>query len=142
MHPYVKRSAGRADMTQEASLMRHFHLIPFGLTVLVVLGLAACGGSSEPEWTERGRPPADPSDWTWGVPSSQMAEETETLIADQRGDLFASPDCVGTKSLDGTGEYRFDCTAKDRGRGERVEIEVTVFGSKTGEPELGGIISY
>jgi hypothetical protein len=66
-----------------------------------------------------------------------MADEAEVLIASKRGDSYASPECLPAKSLDGTGEFNFDCTAEDRQRGERVRIDVVVYGSDSGDPSLG-----
>jgi hypothetical protein len=71
-----------------------------------------------------------------------MTDEAEALIAGERGDIYAAPRCAPAKSLDGTGEFNFRCTAEDRGRGERVRLDVIVFGSRSGEPELGPILSY
>lgn len=55
-----------------------------------------------------------------------MTDEAEALIASKHGDSYASPECLPAKSLDGTGEFNFDCTAKDRRRGERVKLNVVV----------------
>ncbi len=84
----------------------------------------------------------DPSEWTWGRPSPQMADEAEALITQEDGDRFESPECAGAKSLDGTGEFNFECTAEDRESGERRELDVLVFGSESGKPEPGEIGIY
>jgi hypothetical protein len=119
--------------------MRRPNLIAAVGLALVALGSTACGGSDESGFTTRGRPPVDPSEWTWGIPSSQMTDEAEKLIAgDKRAGSYASPECVPTKSLDGTGEFNFECTAQ-RGN-EEVELQAIVFGSESGKPELGPII--
>ena len=41
------------------------------------------------------------------------------------------------KSLDGTGEFNFDCTAEDRQRGKRVKLDVVVYGTDSGDPSVG-----
>lgn len=69
-------------------------------------------------------------------PSSEMTDEAEALIVSHHGDGYGSPECVPTKSLEGTGEFNFECTAEDRRRGERVEIDVVVHGSDSGDPEV------
>jgi hypothetical protein len=66
-----------------------------------------------------------------------MADGAETLIASKHGDSYASPECLPAKSLDGTGEFNFDCAAEDRQRGKRVKIDVVVYGSDSGDPSLG-----
>jgi hypothetical protein len=66
-----------------------------------------------------------------------MTDEAEDLIASRHGDSYASPECLPAKSLDGSGEFNFDCTAEDRRRGERVKLDVVVYGSDSGEPSLG-----
>jgi hypothetical protein len=66
-----------------------------------------------------------------------MADEAETMIVSRHGSRFASPACRPAKSLDGTGEFNFDCTAEDLRREERVKLDVTVYGSDSGEPSLG-----
>jgi hypothetical protein len=71
-----------------------------------------------------------------------MADESEALIAGRERDVYASPECVPADSLDGTGEFNFDCTAEDQQRGERIKLGVTVNGSDSGEPELGAVIGY
>jgi len=71
-----------------------------------------------------------------------MADETEALITGKHGDIYASSECVPADSLDGTGEFNFDCTAEDRKRGERLKLDVVVNGSVSGEPELGPVIGY
>lgn len=116
--------------------MRQRYLITSALTILVALGLAACGSSTPSGFTTRGRPPLDPSDWTWSRPSAQMADEAEALIVRERG--YAAAECVPEKSLDGTGEFNFDCVVEGRGREERRDLKVIVFGSESGEPVLGG----
>ena len=123
--------------------MRRPHFIASTVMVLVALGLAACGGgSAQSGFTTRGRPPANPSEWTWRKPSSQMADETEALITSKRGRIWASPECVPAKSLDGTGEFDFNCTVVDLGRKERRQLNVIVFGSESGQPVLGPIGGY
>jgi hypothetical protein len=108
---------------------------------LIVLGLTACGGSGSAGFTV-GNPPTKPSEFSTVRPSPQMANEAEDLIADKYRGMFASPKCVPTDSLDGTGEFNFDCTAEDLKRGERIKFDVTVKGSESGEPELGPVIGY
>lgn len=120
--------------------MRRLYPITSALTVLVALGLAACGGSDQSGFTTRGRPPADPSEWTWSKPSSQMTDETEALITKERGDSFTSPECVPAKSLDGTGEFNFECSATEVGSNESREMSVIVFGSESGRPLLGPML--
>jgi len=66
-----------------------------------------------------------------------MTDEAEDLIASEHGDSYAFPECLPAKSLDGTGEFNFDCTAEDRQRGKRVKLDVVVYGSDSGEPSLG-----
>jgi hypothetical protein len=66
-----------------------------------------------------------------------MADEAEDLITSTHGDSYASPECLPAKSLDGTGEFNFDCTAEDWQRGKRVKLDVVVYGSDSGEPSLG-----
>lgn len=66
-----------------------------------------------------------------------MTDETEALITSRHGDSYASPECLPAKSLDGTGEFNFDCTAEDRRRGERVNLDVVVYGSDSGDPSVG-----
>jgi hypothetical protein len=112
------------------------------VTILIALGLAACGTSGPSGFTARGRPPLDPSQWTSGYPTPEMADETEALIIRKHGDLYASPKCVPAESLDGTGEFNFDCTAELRECKKRFQLDVVVFGSKSGEPELGSILVY
>jgi hypothetical protein len=126
----------------ETFAMRHPYLITSAMAVSVVLALTGCGGgsSADPGFTTRGRPPADPAKWTWGLPSSQMADEAEALIARERE--YASPECAPAKSLDGTGEFNFRCTAEDPGFGGRRRLDVIVFGSASGEPVLGPIETY
>lgn len=122
--------------------MRHLHLITSAMTVLIILGLAACGNSGPSGFTARGRPPLDPSEWTHGYPSPEMADEAEALITRKHGDLYASPRCAPAKSLNGTGEFNFKCTAEVKECRKRFKLDVIVFGSKSGEPVLGGIIRY
>ncbi len=100
--------------------MRHHYLITSAVTVLIVLGLAACGDSGPSGFTARGRPPLDPAEWTSGRPSPEMADEAEALITGERGGSYASPECVPAKSLNGTGEFNFKCTAEDRQCQKRV----------------------
>jgi|GEM_PF-5711726 len=66
-----------------------------------------------------------------------MADEAEVLIASKHGESYASPECLPAKSLDGTGEFNFDCTAEDLRRRERVKLDVVVHGSDSGDPSLG-----
>jgi hypothetical protein len=66
-----------------------------------------------------------------------MADEAEALIASKHGNSYGSPECRPAKSLDGTGEFNFDCTAEDLQRGERVKLDVVVYGSDSGDPSLG-----
>ena len=140
--PFESRPAAAPFGMIEKTLMRRPCLIASAVTVLIALGLTACGDSSQSGFTAQGRPPLDPSDWTSGKPSPQMADEAEGLIASERGDSWASPDCVPEESLDGTGEFNFKCTAVDLGSGERRQLDVVVFGSESGRPELGPIIAY
>jgi hypothetical protein len=122
--------------------MRRPHLIASVSTVLVALGLTACGDSGQPGFTVGGVPPENPSEWSWGHPSPEMTDETETLITSKYGDIYASPECVPAKSLDGTGEFNFDCTAKDLRRGEWFKLDAVVKGSESGEPVLGPVGEY
>jgi hypothetical protein len=71
-----------------------------------------------------------------------MADETDALIIRKHGDSYASPECVPARSLNGTGEFNFKCTAEDRKCGGRLKLDVVVFGSESGEPVLGGIGRY
>ena len=66
-----------------------------------------------------------------------MADEAEDLISSKHGGSFASPECLPAKSLDGSGEFNFDCTAEDRQRGKRVKLDVVVYGADSGEPSFG-----
>lgn len=69
-----------------------------------------------------------------------MANEAEALVASEHRDTYASPRCVPADSLEGTGEFNFDCTAEDKRRGERFKLDVVVNGSESGKPELGPVI--
>lgn len=71
-----------------------------------------------------------------------MADEAEALITSKYGDAHASPQCVPADSLDGTGEFNFDCSAYDRRHGERLKLDVVVKGSESGEPVLGPLSVY
>jgi hypothetical protein len=71
-----------------------------------------------------------------------MANEAEALIASRERGVFTSPECVPADSLDGTGEFNFDCTAEDQQRGERIKLGVVVKGSASGQPKLGPVIGY
>lgn len=71
-----------------------------------------------------------------------MADEAEALVTGKLGDTYAFPDCVPADSLDGTGEFNFDCTAEDRQRGERIKLDVVVKGSDNGEPEIGPVTAF
>jgi hypothetical protein len=71
-----------------------------------------------------------------GHPSPEMADGAETLIASKHGDSYASPECLPAKSLDGTGEFNFDCSRRSA-TGKRVKIDVVVYGSDSGDPSLG-----
>jgi hypothetical protein len=71
-----------------------------------------------------------------------MTDEAEALITSKFGDTYASPECVAADSLDGTGEFNFDCTAEDRQRGERLKLDAVVNGSESGEPVLGPVGEY
>jgi hypothetical protein len=71
-----------------------------------------------------------------------MADEAEALITSKHRGIYASPECVPTDSLDGSGEFNFDCTAKDLQREERIKLGVTVNGSDSGKPELGPVLAY
>jgi hypothetical protein len=66
-----------------------------------------------------------------------MTNEAENLISSKHGDSYASPECLPAKSLNGTGEFNFDCTAEDRQREKRVKLDVVVYGSDSGDPSLG-----
>lgn len=66
-----------------------------------------------------------------------MTDEAEDLIVSKHGGSFASPECLPAKSLDGTGELNFDCTAEDRQRGKRVKLDVVVYGTESGDPSVG-----
>lgn len=99
--------------------------------------LETCGGSAQSDFTVGDGPPKNPSEWSWSRPSAEMTEEAENLIEIKHGDSFASPKCLPAKSLDGSGEFNFDCTAEDRQRGERVKLDVVVYGSDSGEPSVG-----
>ena len=68
-----------------------------------------------------------------------MTDEAEALITSKYGDSYTVPKCVPAKSLDGTGEFNFDCTAEDRRRGERLKLDAVVKGSESGEPILGPV---
>jgi hypothetical protein len=123
-------------------LVRGFsRLIASGLVILVAFGLASCGDSRQAGWTAR-TPPPDPSDYSMIHPTQEMADETEALLADRDWAPLASPKCIPADSLDGVGEFNFDCTARDPRRGERVKLDVVVFGSESGEPELGSVLKY
>jgi hypothetical protein len=71
-----------------------------------------------------------------------MADEAEALIASRERSVYTSPEYVPADSLDGTGEFNFDCTAEDQQRGERIKLGVVVNGSDSGEPELGPVVGY
>jgi hypothetical protein len=71
-----------------------------------------------------------------------MTEEAEELLAADRERAYSSPRCAPEKSLDGTGEFNFRCTAEDRRRGERSRLDVVVFGTESGEPVLGPVLTY
>lgn len=71
-----------------------------------------------------------------------MADEAETLIVGKFRGTYASPECVPADSLNGTGEFNFDCTAEYLQQGDRIRLGVTVKGSSSGEPELGPVIGY
>ncbi len=66
-----------------------------------------------------------------------MTDAAEDLISSKHGDSYASPECLPAKSLDGSGEFNFDCTAEDRQWGKRVKLDVIVYGTDSGEPGLG-----
>jgi hypothetical protein len=117
--------------------MHRPHLIASASAVLVAFVLTACGGSAQPGFTVGDGPPRNPSEWSWGHPSPEMANEAEDLIASKHGDSYASPECLPAKSLDGTGEFNFDCTAEVRQRGKRVKLDVVVYGTDSGELSLG-----
>lgn len=71
-----------------------------------------------------------------------MADEAEALVVARERGIYASPECVPADSLDGTGEFNFDCTAEDQQRGEQIKLDVVVNGSDSGEPRLGPVIGY
>jgi hypothetical protein len=71
-----------------------------------------------------------------------MADEAEGLITNKYGDAYASPECEPAESLDGTGEFNFDCTAEDRRRGDRIKLDAVVNGSASGQPVLGPVVAY
>lgn len=121
--------------------MRHPDLIASASAVLVALGLTACGDSGQPSFTV-GSPPTKPSEFSTVRPSPEMADEAEVLVTSKYGDTYASPECLPADSLDGTGEFNFDCTAEDRRRGERFKLDVVVNGSESGEPVLGPVGEY
>jgi hypothetical protein len=114
------------------------HLIAVAAVLLAALDLGACGGSGPSGFTAR-TPPANSSDFSMVLPSPEMADETEDLLTSQAGAKYASPRCEPADSLDGVGEFNFDCTAKDRRRGEWFKLDVVVFGTESGEPELGPV---
>jgi hypothetical protein len=122
--------------------MRHPHLIASASAVLIALGLTACGDSEQPGFTAGGNPPTKPSEFSTVRPSSEMADEAESLIASKFRGTFASPECAPSDGLEGTGEFNFNCTIKDQQRGERLKLGVVVNGSDSGQPKLGPVTEY
>jgi hypothetical protein len=101
----------------------------------MVVALHGCGGDTEQSgFTGLTKIPTEPADFQPFYPSAQMAEEAEGLIEDSSsGRSFGSPECVPAKSLEGVGEFNFDCTAFAHERGRRYRIDVVIRGSNTGE---------
>lgn len=122
-------------------MRRHPQLIASAAAVLIALGLTSCGASGQSGFTT-GSPPTKPSDFSTMRPTLEMANETEALLLSQRPGYFASPKCVPADSLDGVGEFNFDCTARDLEQGGWVKLGVVVFGTDSGEPKLGPVIAY
>ena len=117
------------------------HLTFALLAILIAVGLTACGDSRPSGFTARSPPPSA-SDFSTMRPTTEMAKETETLLVRQHPAIYRSPKCVPADSLDGVGEFNFKCTAKYLGRSGRTKLGVVVFGSASGEPELGPVIAY
>lgn len=122
--------------------MRHPHLIASAFAVLIALGLTACGDSEQSGFTAGGSPPTEPSEFSTVRPSTEMADEAEGLIANKFRGTYASPECAPADSLEGTGEFNFDCVAEDQRRGERLKLGAVVNGSDSGQPKLGPVIEY
>lgn len=118
-------------------MSRHPRLIACASAALFAFGLAACGDSEPSGFTAAGQLP--PTEFNSMYPSEEMARETEALIASERDDL-SDPRCVPAESLDGVGEFNFDCDAMDPRRGYRYKLSVVVMGSESGEPDLGPVI--
>jgi len=105
---------------------------------MAALGLAACGDSEPSGFTAAGQLP--PTEFIGMYPSEEMARETEALIASERRDELSSPRCTPAESLDGVGEFNFECDAMDPRRGYRYKLNVVVMGSESGEPDLGSVL--
>jgi hypothetical protein len=110
-------------------------LTVFWAATVTVAALYGCGGDTEQSgFTGLTKIPTTPADFHHFYPSAEMAEEAETLVEESpSGKVFGPPDCVPAKSLEGVGEFNFDCTAFAHDQGRRYRIDVVIHGSNTGE---------